>query len=284
MKKVFCGLVLFLLTSCSSNWSVYNPRGGEAIIVLIFVAILIGLIMGVASFNSNNPDSNKSNLIKDPKTGYYVDTNFVARQSSKNKEDEEAALEKKDPDRFEKKIAKIVKKEIDSQKYNEVTWLQAFKKARGNKQEAQALYAEYRTDQLEEQFYNNANTDQKRNNITKVQYKKVRSGREGGFFENSNFLSGREELATAFWLYVFAGNLVVGIIAGFLSVGIGSFMIIILIPYLIFSTVGLWKCADNYTVLKQKMKEPYGWALGAKIYVVINLLYLPVQIFQFIRN
>lgn len=256
----------------------------SGVILLLLVIGSIALFLFAIKYLPENQEEIESHIIKDPKTGYYVDTNFVARQSSKNKEDEEADLEKKDLDRFEKKIAKIVKKEIDSQKYNEVTWLQAFKKARGNKQEAQALYVEYRTDQLEEQFYNNTNTDQKSNNITKVQYKKVRSGSDGGFFENSNFLSGREELATAFWLYVFAGNLVVGIIAGFLSVGIGNFMMIILIPYLIFSTVGLWKCADNYTALKQKKKEPYGWALGAKIYVVINLLYLPVQIFQFIGN
>jgi hypothetical protein len=281
MKKVFCGLVLFFLTSCSS----YNSKSGEAGIVIIGLFVIIGFVMLLASYVSGL-DSKKPHLIKDPKTGYYVETNYandVFGQSLK-KNNEETSIEKKDPNRFEEKIAKIVKKEIDSQKYNEVTWLQAFKKARGNKQEAQALYAEYRIDQLEEQFYNNTNVDQKSNNITKVQYKKVRSGSDGGFFENSNFLSGREELATAFWLYVFAGNLVVGIIAGFLSVGIGNFMMIILIPYLIFSTVGLWKCADNYTALKQKKKEPYGWALGAKIYVIINLLYLPVQIFQFIRN
>lgn len=252
-----------------------------AILILLLVIGLSALLFAYIKFfvDNDQQSESKSQLIKDPKTGYYIDTNFEALKNLKDKEEEKENI---DLNKFEEKIAKIVKKEIDTQKYNEVTWLKAFKKAKGNKNEAQALYAEYRTEQLEEQYYKTSYPEEKKNNSIKVQYKKIRSGSENSFFENSNFLSGREDLTTAFWLYVFAGNFFVGLIAGFLSVLISSFMLVFLLAYLFFSTVGLWKCADTYTLKKQKRSEPYGWAIGAKIYVVINLLYLPFQIFQFI--
>jgi hypothetical protein len=42
--------------------------------------------------------------------------------------------------------------------------------------------------------------------------------------------------------------------------------------------MGLWKCADNYTTDMQRRKKSYGWAIAAKIYAVINLFVIPIQI------
>jgi len=252
-------------------------------LLLLFLFLVIPLFLFILKYlpeiTGNEKNEIESHIIKDPKTGYYIDRNFESRKKLKDEEKESI-----NPNKFEEKIAKVVKKEIDTQNYNEVTWLKAFKKARGNKNEAQALYVEYRTEQLEEQYYENSDSDKGKSNNKKIQYKKIRSGSESSFFEKSNFLSGRENLTTAFWVYVFIGNIFVGLIVGFLSVIIGSFMLVFLLAYLLFSTVGFWKCADTYTLKKQKMNESYVWAVVARIYVVVNLLYLPFQFFQFIGN
>jgi hypothetical protein len=260
--------------------------------ILIFFIIFIFFCAAFYFSQGTFPEPfRKTAIFKNPKTGQYEQKNIDEKgniipekiETKTKKKELETKINnniKIDNSKEDLIIAKIIKKEIDSQKYNELTWLEAFKKAKGNKQEAQALYAEYRSDQLEKKYYEKA--DLGKNNMSSVQYKKIKSGNDKSFFENSNFLSGREDLAVAFWLYVFVGNFLVGLVAGLLTVIIGNFMLVFLLFYLFFSTAGLWKCADSYTVQKQKRRESYGWAIGAKIYVVINLLYLPFQIFQFI--
>lgn len=257
-----------------------NAAGILILFLFIAIPLFFFILKYLPEINGNKDNEIESHIIKDPKTGYYIDKSFETRKNLKKDQEKENI----DPNKFEEKIAKIVKKEIDTQKYNEVIWLKAFKKAKGNKNEAQALYVEYRTEQLEEQYYENSNLEKGKNNNKKIQYKKIRSESENSFFEKSNFLSGREDLTIAFWVYVFIGNIFIGLIVGFLSVIIGSFMLVFLLAYLFFSTVGFWKCADTYTLKKQKMNESYVWAVVARIYVVINLLYLPFQIFQFIGN
>jgi hypothetical protein len=131
------------------------------------------------------------------------------------------------------------------------------------------LYADYRTSELEKIYYAKDSNREK--------YKKITSNNES--FSENKFLSGQESLANAFWLYTFLGNLVVGIIIGMLSVAVGLWVTIFMLGYLIFSTIGLWKCADTYANEMQRKRKPYGWAIGAKAYAVINLLVIPGQIF-----
>ena len=202
----------------------------------------------------------------DPKTGKKIKRGdiFIIHEDEK-----EIEIKKLDPNRFDSKIAKIIRKEIDDQNFEDVTWLKSFKKSKGNKQEAQAFYVDYRTSELEKIYYAKDNDREK--------YKKITSSNES--FSENKFLSGQESLANAFWLYTFLGNLVVGIIVGMISVSAGLWVTIFLIGYLIFSTIGLWKCADTYTNEMQKKKKSYGWAIGAKAYAVINLLVIPGQIF-----
>lgn len=51
---------------------------------------------------------------------------------------------------LEKKIAKIVKAEIDKRDYEDTAWLKALKKAKGNEQEARGYYIEIRSKDIED--------------------------------------------------------------------------------------------------------------------------------------
>jgi hypothetical protein len=54
---------------------------------------------------------------------------------------------------LEKKISKIVKLELDKSNYEDTAWLKAFKEARGDKNEARAIYVGIRARDLEGEFY-----------------------------------------------------------------------------------------------------------------------------------
>jgi hypothetical protein len=54
---------------------------------------------------------------------------------------------------LEKKISKIVKLELDKSNYEDTAWLKAFKEARGDKNEARAIYVGIRAKDLEDEFY-----------------------------------------------------------------------------------------------------------------------------------
>jgi hypothetical protein len=232
----------------------------EYVLAVLFVVVILGAILWVFVDSGNRID---------PRTGRKLKRGEIFIIPDDDDDETEIEIKKLDPNRFDSKIAKIVRKEIEGENYEDIIWLKAFKKAKGNKQEAQALYAEYRTSELEKIYYAKDNNKEK--------YKKITSGNES-FYENK-FLSGQESLANAFWLYTFLGNLVVGIIVGMISVLVGLWIIIFLIGYLIFSTIGLWKCADTYINKMQDQKKSYGWAIAAKVYAVINLLAIPGQIF-----
>ena len=53
----------------------------------------------------------------------------------------------------EKKSAQIIKKELDTKKYEEVAWLKAFKKAEGDETKARLYYVEIREVELTEEIY-----------------------------------------------------------------------------------------------------------------------------------
>jgi hypothetical protein len=231
----------------------------ENLLAFLIIFIPVVLLLSYVFVDSGNR--------VDPKTGRKLKRGeiFIIQEN----DEREIETTKLDPNRFDSKIAKIVRKEIEDENYEDVIWLKAFKKARGNKQEAQALYADYRTSELEKIYYAKDSNREK--------YKKITSNNES--FSENKFLSGQESLANAFWLYTFLGNLVVGIIIGMLSVAVGLWVTIFMLGYLIFSTIGLWKCADTYANEMQRKRKPYGWAIGAKAYAVINLLVIPGQIF-----
>jgi len=263
-----------------------NTGDGFVIVpILIFLLLIFFLVVFSGKIGGSLPNLfEKTALFKNPKTGQYeerkIDEKGNIIYEEEQKEVANESIQTIDKSKQDLVIAKIIKKEIDRQNYNEVTWLKAFKKAKGNKQETQALYAEYRFQQLEDEFYEKINP--KENKLIDVQFKKTRSG-SYNFFSENKFLSGQETLATAFWLYSFSGSLVVGFIVGLFSVLVGIWAIIFLICYLIFSIIGLWKCADTYTNEMQRKRKSYGWAIAAKVYVIINALIVPAQIISLIK-
>jgi len=150
--------------------------------------------------------------------------------------------EELDPNRYEARIAKVVKKEIDDQKYDEVTWLKAFRKARGNKEEAQALYAEYRAQELEKIYYRNDNrtTGAEEKRVSKIASRRDSSQEEGAgeniakcFSKYFDFegVAGKNE----FW-YFYLFFIVIALVAFFIdinlfnsSIGNGPITLVVLI-------------------------------------------------------
>jgi len=58
---------------------------------------------------------------------------------------------------IEKKIAKIVKSELDSKNYEDTAWLKAFREAGGDDKQARASYVEIRTADLNDEYYEENN-------------------------------------------------------------------------------------------------------------------------------
>ena len=52
---------------------------------------------------------------------------------------------------IERKIAKIVKSELDSKNYEDTAWLKAFREAGGDDKQARASYVEIRTADLNDE-------------------------------------------------------------------------------------------------------------------------------------
>ena len=143
----------------------------ESIFIIILVLVIYRFVLNGRFFK-------RTTVKKDHKTGKYIEVYEDGKDPhyDKEREDNELKIKNKnfnlnlDSIKQEKKIAKIVKNEIDNKKYDEVIWLRAFKKAKGNKEEAQALYAEYRTEELERVYYLKNDTSDDVNVNKKINY------------------------------------------------------------------------------------------------------------------
>ena len=84
---------------------------------------------------------------------------------------------------------------------------------------------------------------------------------------------GRKPLGESFWLYYFVINGIISVGAGYLADANDNniFLIAALISN-IWAGVGTWNSSTNYQLQKIKAKQPYGWAYGAKILIVLNFL------------
>ena len=89
---------------------------------------------------------------------------------------------------------------------------------------------------------------------------------------------GRKPLGESFWLYYFLINGIISVGAGYLAEANDNniFLIAALISN-IWAGVGTWNSSTNYQVQKIKTKQPYGWAYGAKILIVLNFLTISGQ-------
>jgi hypothetical protein len=98
------------------------------------------------------------------------------------------------------------------------------------------------------------------------------------------FIAGRMSLAKCFWFY----NILVGIVITVLSTYFAEvhdqyWLLISPITYYSVVSVSLWNCATLYSNEKLENKEPYGWAIAAKIYVVLNCLTVISQTLLILR-
>jgi hypothetical protein len=84
---------------------------------------------------------------------------------------------------------------------------------------------------------------------------------------------GRKPLGESFWLYYFILNGIISFGAGFLAeMNDNNIFLIAALISNIWAGVGTWNSSTNYQIQKIKTKQPYGWAYGAKILIVLNFL------------
>ncbi len=94
----------------------------------------------------------------------------------------------------------------------------------------------------------------------------------------SDVWEGKKSLPQTFWLYYFVVNGIISVVSGLLVAGSGSnIFLLIAVVSNIWASVGTWNSATNYQLNKINLKQPYGWAYGAKALVVLNFLTLAGQ-------
>ena len=94
-----------------------------------------------------------------------------------------------------------------------------------------------------------------------------------------DFIAGRMSLAKCFWLY----HVLIGFVLGFLCAYFAEmheqrWLYIFPFAYYAVVTVAVWNCATLYAKDKLENKQPYGWAIAAKILIVLNAVGLIGQI------
>ena len=94
-----------------------------------------------------------------------------------------------------------------------------------------------------------------------------------------DFIAGRMSLAKCFWLY----HILIGFVLSFLCAYFAEihqqyWLYIFPFAYYAVVTVAVWNCATLYAKDKLENKQPYGWAIAAKILIVLNAVGLIGQI------
>ena len=98
------------------------------------------------------------------------------------------------------------------------------------------------------------------------------------------FIAGRMSLAKCFWLYYIFIGIIISIISGYFFELGHPIIIVIPIAYYVLISVSLWNCATLYTNEKLFNKQPYGWAIGVKIIIVLNIIATVSQIGSILLN
>ena len=107
--------------------------------------------------------------------------------------------------------------------------------------------------------------------------------------EGENFIfdvfEGKKPLGETFWLAFILVNIIVTFISGLLAENYdNNFLLIGAAASNIWAGVGTWNSATNYQLEKIKKKQPYGWAYGAKILVVLNFIIFGGQLIVLITS
>ena len=84
---------------------------------------------------------------------------------------------------------------------------------------------------------------------------------------------GKKPLAETFWLYYVLANGLISFGAGYLAdSNDNNIYLIAALVSNIWAGIGTWNSSTNYQLEKIKSGQPYGWAYGAKIMIVLNFI------------
>jgi len=93
-----------------------------------------------------------------------------------------------------------------------------------------------------------------------------------------NFIAGRMPLAKMFWLYFVFIGIILSVISGYFFSLDYPIVLIVPVAYYALISVALWNCATLYANEKLAQRQSYGWAIGVKIVVVLNIIVTLSQI------
>jgi hypothetical protein len=208
----------------------------------------------------------------------------------------------------EKKTAQIIKKELDTKKYEETAWLKAFKKANGNEEQARALYVDIREEKLFEEVYAKLKEDldakvtkdktfrNQRNIVRDIsdilkkpielplsEYEKqqlqnkhlknIKTGTsETPFF--IRFFNGDLPLVISYWLITIVIPAIIYVIAIAINEENNPVLLLMLFAYYVFAFIGTWKSAGNYI---NKNSPPF-WGYATRVVIVLSIVSFVVGI------
>lgn len=123
------------------------------------------------------------------------------------------------------------------------------------------------TNNLGESSFKNKEDSEKR--VKELKATKTHSQYPQSSFDD--FIAGRMSLAKCFWFY----HVLIGFVLGFLCAYFAEvyqqyWLYIFPIAYYAVVTVAVWNCSTLYAKDRLENKQPYGWAIAAKIVIVLN--------------
>lgn len=189
----------------------------------------------------------------------------------------------------EKQTAQIIKRELDRKDYEETAWLKAFKKAKGNEEQARAIYVEIREPDLLKEVYISLKTkiDQRiaqaevdppftvyqKLQIKNDYLKNIESDTsiKSDISEESflyRFLDGDVPLVISYWVFaVLIPTIIYGVDIG-INGDTSPIIALILLAYYVFAFIGTWKSAGNY----MRENDPPFWGYTSRVIIVLALL------------
>jgi hypothetical protein len=206
----------------------------------------------------------------------------------------------------ERQTAQIIKRELDRRNYEEIAWLKAFKKAKGNETEARALYVEIRESDLLGEVYISlkdkvdqriAEVEWYRNEQNKIKQKKSEAKKESSLTNHEKqqiknkylksvesdvsikpnhseesfvdrFIEGKIPLVISYWVVGVIVPLIIYVIASVVDPDIEAIIMVLLVIYSFFSFIGIWKSAGNYI----RENDPPFWGYTARVMMIVGIL------------
>ena len=102
------------------------------------------------------------------------------------------------------------------------------------------------------------------------------SSTDDNFIED--VFEGKKPLGETFWLYYVVANGIISFGAGYLAdVNDNNIFLIAALISNVWAGIGTWNSSTKYQLEKIKSGQPYGWAYGAKIMIVLNFLSIAAQ-------